>query len=65
MSSALRTMLRGRILRSGLSQSEAARRARISPQHLCDYLRGRREMRTVTLDRVLQACSRSRRRRVS
>lgn len=56
MGSPLRALLRDRIARSGGSQSEAARRAGISPQHLSDYLLGRRGMRSDTLDRLLEAC---------
>lgn len=51
----LRTTIRAAIERLGISQAEAARRAGMSPQALCDYLRGRGEIRTDTLERILAA----------
>ncbi len=59
--STLRDIVRERIARSGSSQSQAARDAGITPQHLSDFLLGRRGMRSDTLDRLLAACPTRRR----
>lgn len=51
----LRDTITAALRASGLSQRQVALRAKVCPATLCAYLRGRREITTETLGRLLAA----------
>ena len=51
----LRETIQSAIAASGTSQRQVALRANVCPATLCAYLRGRREITTETLGRLLAA----------
>ena len=52
-------LLQRKLTASGLTQAELARRLNVAPQHVNDWLRGRRQPRAATLDRILRVLDRA------